>query len=120
MKHRMIVMVMAAAMVLPAMAQWSGTEHTTATAPTASFQSTSTMPSSGSTYSSTPQFGDDGTATYDDGGSAAAHAHGNPRRVGPPTPEGDPTPVGDGMWVMLMLAAGYGACKTRMRRKETA
>lgn len=108
-------MVMAAAMVLPAMAQWSGTEHTTATAPTASFQSTSTMPSSGSTYSSTPQFGDDGTATYDDGGSAAAHAHGNPRRVGPPTPEGDPTPVGDGVWVMMLMALTYCAYVARNR-----
>ena len=30
------------------------------------------------------------------------------------------TPVGDGMWVMLLLALGYGAYMTRMRRKETA
>ena len=114
MKHRMIVMVMAAAMVLPAMAQWSGTEHTTATAPTASFQSTSMMPSSGSTYSSTPLLGDDGTAIYDDGGSASAHAHGNPRRVGPPTPEGDPTPVGDAALPLLLMALLYVVYRRRV------
>ena len=40
--------------------------------------------------------------------------------------DGDPEnmdesfPVGDGMWVLMILALGYGAYKTRMRRKATA
>ena len=110
----MIVIIMAVVLALPAMAQWSGTEHMTATAPTASFQSTSTMPSSGSTYSSTPLLGDDGTAIYDDGGSALAHAHGNPRRVGPPTPEGDPTPVGDAALPLLLMALLYVVYRRRV------
>ena len=32
----------------------------------------------------------------------------------------EPNPIGDGMWVLLLLAAGFAAYKTRMRRKETA
>ena len=110
----MIVIIMAVVLALPAMAQWNGTEHMTATAPTASFQSTSMMPSSGSTYSSTPLLGDDGTAIYDDGGSASAHAHGNPRRVGPPTPEGDPTPVGDAALPLLLMALLYVVYRRRV------
>ena len=37
-----------------------------------------------------------------------------------PDAPNEPYPVGDGMWVMLLLAVGYGAYVTRMRRKETA
>ena len=118
--NRIIVMLMAAAMVLPAMAQWNSAEHTTATAPAVSFQSTSTMPSSGSTYSSTPMWSNDGTAAYDDASSAQAQAPSGPRKVGPPTPGGDPTPIGDGVWGLILMAAGFGMYKSRMRRKETA
>lgn len=116
--NRIIVMLMAAAIVLPAMAQWSS-EPTTATAPIASFQSTSTMPSSGSTYSSTPMLGSDGVAAYNDA-SAEAQAPSGPRKTPPPTPSGDPTPVGDGVWVMMLMAVVYLSYKTRMRRKATA
>ena len=37
-----------------------------------------------------------------------------------PDAPNEPYPVGDGMWVLLLLAAGFAAYKTRMRRKETA
>ena len=113
MKNKIIVVLMAAAFALPAMAQFSIAQE-----PNTQFQSTSTLSGSGSTYSSSPTLGDDGTATYDDGSSAAAHAPGNPRRVGPPTPEGDPTPLGDAALPMLLFAMAYAACVIARRRRK--
>ena len=108
MKHRMIVIIMAAVFALPAMAQWStGSTFSQAEAPAAAFRSTSSLTGSGSTYSSTPMFSADGTATY---AAAAYESEGvpsKPRKTGPPTPEGDPTPLGDTALPLLLMALLY-------------
>ena len=108
MKHRMIVIIMAAVFALPAMAQWStGSTFSQAEAPAAAFRSTSSLTGSGSTYSSTPMFSADGTATY---AAAAYESEGvpsKPRKTGPPTPEGDPTPLGDAALPLLLMALLY-------------
>ena len=65
-----------------------------ATAPSATFQSTSSMPGSGSEYSSNPTLNADGTVAYEGGSytSAKAPLIGGPRKSTPNPP--DPTPLG--------------------------
>ncbi len=115
-----MIAIMVAAFALPAMAQWNTRdEQTVGTgAPSVAFQSTSTMQSSGSAYSTTPILNADGTAAYNDGSepSSSSGHPGKPKTVAPPTPEGDPTPIGDGVWVLMLLAAGYGAWMMRRIR----
>ena len=113
MKHKIIVVLMAAAIALPAMAQFSFAQE-----PNTQFQSTSTLSGSGSTYSSTPMLGSDGTATYDDASSTQAQAPGKPRKAGPPTPEGDPTPVGDAALPLLLFAVAYATYSVINRHKR--
>lgn len=124
MKNRLntvILLFLSAVIALPAMAQWNTRDEQTvgAGAPSASFQSTSTMQSSGSAYSTSPMLNADGTATYN-AATAPSQAPGGPRKVGPPTPGGNPTPVGDGMWALMVLAAAYGAyiVRNRVRAKR--
>ncbi len=89
------------------------------------FQSTSVMQGSGS---SLPNSAVIGASTAGDCPAAYAPGRSLRRDVGggtaaddeDPDAPNEPYPVGDGMWVMLLLALGYGAYKTRMRRKETA
>lgn len=88
------------------------------------WQSTSVMIGSGSAL---PQAAIDGASTTTDGDDASSSPKGGIRRIGGNTSGGsddreDPlyTPLGDGMWGLLLLAAGFAAYKTRMRRKETA
>lgn len=109
MKHRMIVMLMAAVFALPAMAQMNtGSTFLQTEAPAAAFRSTSTLPTCGSTYSSAPMFNADGTATNAAASSYESEgAPSKPRKVGPPTPGGDPTPLGDATLPLLLLAVGY-------------
>ena len=117
-----MIAIMAAAFALPAMAQKSTNEQQwgSASAPSASFQSTSTMQSSGSAYSTTPMLNADGTATYNAASTTPAQAPSGPRKVGPPTPEGDPTPVGDGLWALMLMAFGYAGYIIYRRRKVLA
>lgn len=121
MKNRVkqiLIVTMAAVLALPAMAQWNTRDEQqdwSAQAPSATFQSTSTMPSSGSAYSSTPKPYTDGTTEEADA-SPSGHP-GKPKTVAPPTPEGDPTPIGDGMWVLMLLALGYCAYVARNRAR---
>lgn len=120
MKNRVkqiLIVTMAAVLALPAMAQWNTRdEQTVGTgAPSVAFQSTSTMQSSGSAYSTTPILNADGTAAYNDGSepSSSSGHPGKPKTVAPPTPEGDPTPIGDGVWLLMALAFGYGVYRKR-------
>lgn len=114
---KMIIVVMAAVLALPAMAQWETDEQQNAARPSSTFQSTSTMQSSGSSYSTNPMLNADGTATYNAASYAPAQAPSSgPRKVAPPAPEGPPTPVGDGVWALLLIAAAYAAWST-LRRK---
>lgn len=112
---KIMVLAMVAVITLPAMAQWSAEEQERTTAPSTSFQSTSTMQSSGSAYSTTPTLNADGTATYEAAGAPEQVRSSGPRKVIPPTPSGDPTPVGDGAWALIVMAGAYAAL--RIRRK---
>ena len=99
-----------------AMAQFGSTSMMMATAPTASFQSTSTMSGSGSAYSSNPSLNDDGTAAYNSASYAPARAISGPNRIAPVTPEGDPTPVGDEILPLLLMALVAGAVIVTKKR----
>ena len=95
---------------------------TQAGAPTAVFQSTSTLAGSGSAYSATPMLDEDGTATLG-GASAPAKAPGGPRRIVNPDGDDDDdtengTPIGDALLPLLLLACAY-LC-TRVFRKKHA
>jgi len=114
MKNKIIVVLMAAAIVLPAMAQLCIAQETNT-----QFQSTSTLSGSGSTYSSTPMLSSDGTAAYDDASNTQAQTPGKPRKVGPPTPGGDPTPVGDAILPLLLIVMAYITYTAIGRHKST-
>ena len=122
MKNRVIVMLMAAVFALPAMAGWIKQEqHQNATEQQEAFQSTSTMPGSGSRYRSTPvELNEEGRATYEDT-TEPAYIVRNPRRIGP-SPSGDidekdKVPAGDAVLpMMLMAAAAAGAIALRRRK----
>ncbi len=100
-KRNIMIIVMAAAFMLPVMA--------------IEFRSTSTMVGSGSKYCANPMLNDDGTATY-----SGAKLPGGPRRsgIGGSNPFGDQVindrpindvdqPLGDAVWPMTVLALAY-------------
>ena len=100
-------------MVLPAMAQTFVTQQ--AEQPNAAFQSTSTMMSSGSTYSANPTLNSDGTASYN-GASSPAKTSGGPHRV-PPVSQEDHTPLGDAVLPLLLMSLAFCAFISLRRRK---
>lgn len=116
MKHKIIVILMAAAMALPAMAQWSRTPFSEVIAPQASFQSTSTMQASGSRFSTNTKLNSDGTAIYGNGSGTQPQTQDPrvPRKVAPPVIEGEPTPLGDALLPLLLMAVLYTFVKRRL------
>ena len=90
-----------------------------ATAPSATFQSTSSMPGSGSEYSSNPTLNADGTVAYEGGSytSAKAPLIGGPRKSTPNPP--DPTPLGDAVLPLLLMSLAFGMF-IYFRRKRSA
>ena len=111
---RIVMIIMAAALIaLPTMAQQE-------------WQSTSTMQGSGSAYSSqVTAVGATGVATMGATSSAPANAPSGPRRVIGTNPDGGPTndtsaPLGDAVLPLLLMAAGFGLYTALRRRKETA
>ena len=86
-----------------------------AEAPSASFQSTSTLPGSGSALSATPMLGEDGTATFDGTVEAPSQA---PQSAGPRKLPANPTPLGDAVLPLLLLALAY--LSTRVLLKSRA
>ena len=66
------------------------------------FQSTSTMPGSGSAYASDPTIGDNGMVEQ------PADIVPNRGRTNTPNPERPSTPIGDAVPFLLLLAVGYG------------
>jgi len=113
MKKIWILIVMAAAMVLPAMAQpFDQSEQ-----PQATFRSTSTMIGSGSSYAAQPALNADGTAAYGASESSTPAAPG-PRKIVPVTPEGDPTPVGDALLPLLLMAMAYAVITLRRKNAD--
>ena len=87
-----------------------------ASAPSATFQSTSSMSSSGSTYSATPSLNADGTAAYEGANYSPAKAPGGPLRdISNPT---KPTPIGDAVLPLLLMSLAFGMF-VYFRRKQT-
>ena len=110
----LIVIVMLAVFALPAKAQQFNQYHG-AVAPQASFQSTSTMVGTGSSYSSNPMLNDDGTATYNGASYSPAEAPSGPKKVGGHAQEG--TPIGDAVLPLMLCALAYLIFRTRKRAK---
>ena len=105
---------------VPAMAQFGTQDMFNAQAPGATFQSTSTMMSSGSEYSSNPTIGDDGTASTP---NADEPQQANARRIGVrhnliEVP--DDNPIGDVLLPLLALAIVYGVKCIVYRHKRRA
>jgi len=94
-----------------------------ASAPSAAFQSTSALPSSGSEYSPNPTLNADGTASYGGASYAPAKAPKRPggvRKGEIPNPdvEGQGNePLGDAVVPLLLIACAYAIYKVRARRK---
>lgn len=127
-------MILAAAlMALPALAQNFGKPYkqkndqaqkqqvvATTTAPSTTFQSTSTMNGSGSSYSANPTLSGDGTATYEGASSASSGPHKAKRAADPintddDLPEG---PLGDAVLPLLFMSLAFGMF-VYFRRKQT-
>ena len=137
-----MMIVAVALMALPVLAQNYGNPYKPATqngmhqvgtpVPAASFQSTSAMSGSGSTYSANPTLNNDGTAAYN-GASSPAKAPGGPHRA-PDTvnpddddaPEGhetrpdDPNPLGDAVLPLLLMALAFCGYVYFRKRKAQA
>ncbi|MBR2166810.1 MAG: hypothetical protein IJ920_00505 [Paludibacteraceae bacterium] len=86
------------------------------TVPSASFQSTSTMTASGSSYSSQPTIGSDGVATMGETYTSSQPASG-PRRIVTPGAGGIQQPIGDALIPLLLFALAYGAWILTRRKK---
>ena len=84
------------------------------TVPSASFQSTSTMTASGSSYSSQPTIGSDGVATMGETYTSSQPASG-PRRIITPDAGGTQQPIGDAFIPLLLMVMAYAAY-TLLRR----
>lgn len=86
------------------------------TVPSVSFQSTSTMTASGSSYSSQPTIGSDGVATMGETYTSSQPA-GGPRRIVTPGAGGIQQPIGDALFPLLLFALAYGAWILTRRKK---
>lgn len=90
---------------------------TTATGPTATFQSTSGLAGSGSAYSANPTIGADGAAVYSaaDEGGTTRHP-GQIRKIGGQTIQGDP--LGDAAMPLMLLVLAYLSLRVILNRKR--
>lgn len=104
----MILVVMAAALALPAMAQNSQ-----------DWQSTSTMRGAGSAYSS--QVTAVGATSVEDMSTTTTmNQPTGPRRIGPTHGQDNPNPVGDAVLpLLLMAAAAAGVIYLRKRKAQS-
>ena len=103
---------------MPAMAQWGNDNQVGASAPSTTFQSTSTMSGSNSAYASNPNIDNDGMAA----------APSNRRTIGvrrnddinnptvDPEDEGN-EPIGDAIFPLLMAAGAFLLMKVLRRRR---
>jgi len=106
---------LAALVALPIMAQ----SFVDKDQPTATFQSTSVMQTSGSVYASQPAINEDGTAVYNAAeGSQSQLPGGGPRKVAPVTPTGVSTPIGDAVLPLMLMAVAF-TMFVYFRRKQT-
>ena len=119
-KKLVLLMILAAAlMALPALAQSFGANQTEQ--PNAAFQSTSTMTGSGSSYSANPTLNSDGTATYQNAAPSKVPAGSGPHKSGPINPGPDPKegPLGDTLFPLLLMSLAFGMF-VYFRRKRSA
>lgn len=94
-----------------------------ATAPSAVFQSTSSMSGSGSAYSANPTIGEDGSAAYEGASYSPAKASrpGGIKKnpiVDDENDEGN-VPLGDAVWPLMLLLCAYAIYKVRSRKTQT-
>ena len=119
---RIIMIIMAAALVaLPTMAQGFRTQATDDKVQTQAFQSTSTMTPVGSAYSANPSLNADGTA-YNPATSSGPRKAKTEDPLLPPNPdiqEGDTgnTPLGDAVLPLMLMALAFGGVIYLRRRK---
>lgn len=85
--------------------------------PSASFQSTSTMTASGSSYSSQPTIGSDGVATMGETYTSSQPA-GGPRKIVTPGNNGTQQPLGDALIPLLLMVMAYAISLLLRRRKS--
>ena len=113
MKKVMMIVVMVAAVALPAMAGWITGAHHDATKTQEAFQSTSTLQGSGSTYTSNPVLNADGTA------ATPTETASGPRRakkdegddditIVTPGASGSQAPIGDAVLPLMLMAVAFG------------
>ena len=94
-----------------------------ASAPSATFQSTSSMPGSGSEYSSNPTLNADGTAAYLGEANSSSETNHQPRRAkkdgdeNNPEISGEDNPIGDAVLPLALMALAFGAVVAVRRRK---
>lgn len=88
-----------------------------ASAPSAAFQSTSSMSGSGSTYSANPELNADGTATLE----GASYSPAKPKKPGTihKAPPINPDPLGDALLPLLLMSLAFGMF-VYFRRKRSA
>ncbi len=92
----------------------------TVATPSAAFQSTSTLPSSGSSFSANPGLNEDGTATYEGASYSPAQVPNGsgPRKSGTPGSGTNQQPLGDAVLPLLLLALAYLSTRVFLRRKR--
>ena len=97
---------------------------TTATAPSATFQSTSAYSDQWQGGSTTPMLNTDGsvnTDAYGVGQSNSGGHHGHIRRIDNPGENDElENPLGDGLWALLLMAGAYVVVRTARRRMRKA
>ena len=126
-KKLVLLMILAAAlMALPALAQNFGSQP--ADQPNASFQSTSTMTGSGSSYSANPTLNSDGTAAYSNasysssqnsGPRRAKHSTDSPGEVDT-TVDKENSPLGDTLFPLLLMSLAFGMFVYFRRKRSEA
>lgn len=126
MKRVMMILMAAALLALPAMAQSFGSkrcvendQQAAQNYTTEPFRSTSAMQTSGSAYSPNPTLGADGTASYGDEGSPTR----NIRKMkmedpGTPGAGGNPQPLGDAVLPLMLMALAYMSLRVFRARKR--
>ena len=101
---------------MPAMAQWGNDNQVGATAPSTTFQSTSSMSGSNSAYSSNPSIGDNGMASQPHAAPSSRSISG-PKRISNPDDD-EINPIGDAILPLLMAAGAFLLMKALRRRRK--
>ncbi len=124
MKRVIVISSLLLAISFTAVAQIAGTTQQEeqnafgASAPSATFQSTSALPASGSEYTPNPELNADGTAAYQGetySPAKAARRPGGVRKIDDPD-DSEPNPLGDAVLPLLLLALVFAGYKWRGKK----